>query len=213
MTTEVGAGAPGTVPPTAPSPSGTDPDTRDRILRAGMACVARYGRAKTTMQDVAAAAGLSRATLYRHFADRGALFQGIREFERERDLVLIGERAARTRTLPEAVAVIAEVLAATGTRYRMGEHLAAGDESLARFLALRLGRERERVASLVRPYVERAATAGELRRGVTAVEAEEWIALALVQAGSLTGLRGVDVHDPAAVGRWLARMTCSGVCA
>ena len=61
--------------------------------------------------------------------------------------------------------------------------------------------------------MERAAAAGELRAGVTAAEAEEWIALALVQAGSLTGLHAVDVHDPAAVGRWLARMTCAGVCA
>ena len=58
-----------------------------------MDCVTRYGRAKTTMQDVAVAAGLSRATLYRYFADRGALFNGIREFERERDLALITERA------------------------------------------------------------------------------------------------------------------------
>ena len=195
------------------APTATDPDTRDRILRAGMDCITRYGRAKTTMQDVAVAAGLSRATLYRHFADRGALFNGIRDLERERDRALITERAGRTRTLTEAVAVVAEVLAATGTRYRMGEHLAAGDESLARFLSLRLGRERERVAALVRPYVERAAAAGELRAGVTAAEAEEWIALALAQAGSLTGLHAVDVHDPPAIGRWLARMTCAGVCA
>jgi len=105
------------------------------------------------------------------------------------------------------------VLAATGARYRMGEHLAAGDEDLARYLALRLGRERERVASMVRPYVERAAAAGELHAGVTAAEAEEWIAVALAQAGSLTGLHSVDVHDPAALGRWLARMACAGVCA
>ncbi|WP_170861190.1 TetR/AcrR family transcriptional regulator [Trujillonella endophytica] len=205
---------PGTAQDTPPTDAvPTDADTRDRILRAGMECVTRFGRAKTTMQDVAAAAGLSRATLYRHFADRGALFNGIREFERERDLALITERAERTRTLAEAVAVVAEVLAATGTRYRMGEHLAAGDESLARFLALRLGRERERVAELIRPYVRRADAAGELRAGVSATEAEEWIALGVAQVGSLTGLRSVDVRDPAAVGRWLGRMTCAGVCA
>lgn len=191
--------------------AGTDAVTRERILRAGMECVTRYGRAKTTMQDVAVAAGLSRATLYRHFADRGALFNAIRESERQRDLAAISERAARTTTLRDAVAVVAEVLAATGIRYRQGEHLAAGDESLARFLGLRLGRERERVAALVRPYVERAAAAGELRRGIPAAEAEEWIALALTQAGSLTGLRSVDVRDPAALGRWLARLACDGL--
>ncbi|WP_029430115.1 TetR/AcrR family transcriptional regulator [Blastococcus sp. URHD0036] len=196
-----------------PAETAADPDTRDRILRAGMDCVTRYGRAKTTMQDVAVAAGLSRATLYRHFVDRGALFNAIRDFERRRDTATITERAGRTTTLRDAVAVVAEVLAATGIRYRQGEHLAAGDESLARFLALRSGRERERVAAMVRPYVERAAAGGELRSGVSAAAAEEWIALTLSQAGSLSGLRSVDVHDPAALGGWLARMACAGVCA
>ncbi|RBY84398.1 TetR/AcrR family transcriptional regulator [Blastococcus sp. TF02A-26] len=189
-----------------------DEATRDRILRAGMDCVTRYGRAKTTMRDVARAAGLSRATLYRHFVDRGALFHAIREFERRRDLAAITERAGRTTTLTDAVAVVAEVLAATGIRYRQGEHLAAGDEDLARYVALRLGRERERVAGMVRPYVRRAAAAGELRPGISETEAEEWLALSLAQAGSLTGVRSVDVRDPAAVGGWLARMACAGLC-
>src|SRR5437763_2557423 len=40
---------------------------RERILEAGYTCVARYGLAKTTVEDVARASGLSRATLYRYF--------------------------------------------------------------------------------------------------------------------------------------------------
>lgn len=36
-------------------------------MEAAYACVARYGLAKTTMEDVAREAGLSRATVYRHF--------------------------------------------------------------------------------------------------------------------------------------------------
>lgn len=41
--------------------------TRERVLAAAYACVARYGMAKTTMEDVAREASLSRATVYRHF--------------------------------------------------------------------------------------------------------------------------------------------------
>jgi AcrR family transcriptional regulator len=41
---------------------------RERILAATLACVGRYGLAKTTVEDVARQAGLSRATVYRHFA-------------------------------------------------------------------------------------------------------------------------------------------------
>lgn len=41
--------------------------TRERVLRAAYACVARLGMAKTTMEDIAREAALSRATLYRAF--------------------------------------------------------------------------------------------------------------------------------------------------
>ncbi|MGY1742051.1 MULTISPECIES: TetR/AcrR family transcriptional regulator [unclassified Blastococcus] len=188
-------------------------ETRDRILQAGMRCTAQYGRAKTTMRDVALAAGVSRATLYRYFADRGALFTGIRQYEHEHDRAEFDRLAAGARSLTDAVAALAEVLAGTSARYRVGAHLAAGDESLAGYMALRSGRERERAAALIRPFVVRAAEAGELRPGVGTEEAEEWIALAVVQATSLAPLRSVDADDPAAVGRWLARMACSGICA
>jgi AcrR family transcriptional regulator len=41
--------------------------TRQRILEATYACVARWGLAKTTVEDAAREAGLSRATVYRYF--------------------------------------------------------------------------------------------------------------------------------------------------
>jgi AcrR family transcriptional regulator len=41
--------------------------SRERLLEAAYVCVARYGLAKTTMEDVAREARLSRATLYRYF--------------------------------------------------------------------------------------------------------------------------------------------------
>ena len=40
---------------------------RDRILEATFTCVARYGLGKTTVEDVAREARLSRATVYRYF--------------------------------------------------------------------------------------------------------------------------------------------------
>src|SRR4051812_32833016 len=40
-------------------------ETRNRILEATYACVARYGLGKTTVEDVAREARLSRATVYR----------------------------------------------------------------------------------------------------------------------------------------------------
>ncbi len=42
-------------------------DARQRIVEAAYACVARRGVAKTTIEDVAREAGMSRATVYRAF--------------------------------------------------------------------------------------------------------------------------------------------------
>ena len=42
-------------------------DVRERLLQATYDCVARWGLAKTTVEDAARAAGVSRATVYRYF--------------------------------------------------------------------------------------------------------------------------------------------------
>lgn len=47
---------------------GAEREQRDRICRAALACVARWGLTKTTLEDVAREAGCGRATIYRTFA-------------------------------------------------------------------------------------------------------------------------------------------------
>jgi len=54
-------------PPTYRGPV-TD-DVRSRLLAATVACLGRYGIAKTTVDDAAREAGVARATVYRHFPD------------------------------------------------------------------------------------------------------------------------------------------------
>ena len=44
-----------------------DLTVQERILEAGYACVARYGLAKTTVEDAAREGRVSRATVYRYF--------------------------------------------------------------------------------------------------------------------------------------------------
>lgn len=52
-----------------------------RILAAAARCMTRWSVSKTTMADVAAEAGMSRATLYRQFATRDDLLAGLVEHE------------------------------------------------------------------------------------------------------------------------------------
>ena len=50
------------------------PDTRDQILESALELVGRGGLAALSMDELAAAAGVSRATLYRLFPGKSALF-------------------------------------------------------------------------------------------------------------------------------------------
>jgi AcrR family transcriptional regulator len=51
-----------------------EPTARQRILDAALDQVGRYGLARLSMDDLAATAGVSRATLYRLFPGKPALF-------------------------------------------------------------------------------------------------------------------------------------------
>ena len=52
-------------------------DARRRLLDAAEECFAHYGVAKTTVEDVAAKAKVSRATVYRYFDGRDDLLLGV----------------------------------------------------------------------------------------------------------------------------------------
>lgn len=73
----------------SPSPSASAPsrlpvlERRHRILDAAEACFARNGFHRTTMNDVAAEAGMSAGNLYRYFANKEAIVTGLTERDRE----------------------------------------------------------------------------------------------------------------------------------
>ena len=54
------------------------------MLDAAESCLQRFGVAKTTVEDVAQAAGLSRATVYRQFGSRDALLLAVAAREADR---------------------------------------------------------------------------------------------------------------------------------
>ena len=61
--------------------SSSSPQLADRVLDAALACVARVGVAKTTLDDVAKEAGCARATVYRCFPGRQALMRAVLDRE------------------------------------------------------------------------------------------------------------------------------------
>lgn len=95
--------------PSGPAAAPTASDgVEARAIAATLACVARHGLAKTTIDDIAREAGCSRATLYRYFDSKAVLVAATMRAEAERILGLVHAAARDTETLEDAVVAILE---------------------------------------------------------------------------------------------------------
>lgn len=182
-----------------------------QILDAGSAWLTRFGNEKTTIQDVAQASGISRATIYRYFPGRAQLLQAITDYDQARQLQEVRIRAAAAASMEEALAIAAEVLWVAALRFRTSEHLANRDRGLANYLVFRRADRSEWITELIRPYVQRAREAGELPSDVSLDDAIGWIVMTLSAIPMLPRSGILDVGDPPAIGRVLARRICRGL--
>ena len=80
--------------------------TRARLIEAARAQFEQHGYARTTLEQIARAAGLTRGAVYFHFADKAALFRAMRD---EVELPLVD------RIGPELLAAHDDDAIATGT--------------------------------------------------------------------------------------------------
>ncbi|WP_425840128.1 TetR/AcrR family transcriptional regulator [Streptomyces fractus] len=88
----------------SPAPSPDDGDRRTLVLESAMATFARFGYRKTSMEEVARAAHISRPGLYFLFSSKEDLFRAAVTRTLERDISAIERILADTdRPLPERV--------------------------------------------------------------------------------------------------------------
>lgn len=79
-------------------------DVRERLLQATYDCVARWGLAKTTVEDAARAAGVSRATVYRYFpGGRDELIGAVVGWEFARFFLRLYDEVHESETLEEVM--------------------------------------------------------------------------------------------------------------
>lgn len=168
---------------------------RQRLLEATLACVARYGLAKTTMEDVGREAGLSRATVYRYFP--GGKDQLLTE-------VLAWQVATFYGDLTRAVAGqrdFADVLIETllfAHRAIEGHALLQKvlDTEPERLLPM-LTTESDRLLALIKQFLLMAMQRAPLRAGLDGDAAADYLARMLL---SHIGSQGSwDLTDPAEV--------------
>jgi AcrR family transcriptional regulator len=81
---------------------------REQILAAATEAFARAGFAGTSLDDVAAEAGVSRVILYRHFASKADLYRAVLDRARQRLIAAIGEDHYTLASVNALVAAAAE---------------------------------------------------------------------------------------------------------
>ena len=79
-------------------------DVRERLLQATYDCVARWGLAKTTVEDAAREAGVSRATVYRYFpGGRDELISAVVGWEFARFFLRLYQEVSDAESLEEVM--------------------------------------------------------------------------------------------------------------
>lgn len=149
--------------------------TRDRILHATLACVGRLGMAKTTMEDIAREADLSRATLYRAFpGGRDEVLDAVVTWEVARFFARVSD-AIHPDELDEATVLEQGLLAARDAfdHHELLQRLLRDEaDQLVPSLLTVMPMVVQALADWYRPRLE-AAT---LRPGVDAAEAADLVA-------------------------------------
>ena len=186
-----------------------DLTVRERILEAGFACVARYGLAKTTVEDVARASGLSRATIYRYFpGGRDQLLRDVIAWETGR---FFGRLAEAVAGAPDFPSLLEEALLFAHRAVEEHEVLQKVLQTEPERLLPQLTVESERILVFIRrflvPYLERE----DLRPGVDPEQAADYVARMLL---SFIGNQGRwDLTDPSQVAELVRTELLAGVLA
>lgn len=168
---------------------------RERLLDAAEACF-RRGVTKTTVEDVAAAAHVSRATVYRYFPDRDALVLGVLLRDARRFL-------GRLQTVIDAEPSLEQAVV-RGVLYTVDA--VEADHNLARLFAPEVsgittaiaGASNalfELVTQFLHPLLDAARINGELRADVDAEQAAEWILRAVLSLLTVPGPNRRGAHE------------------
>jgi len=153
-------------------------EARGQILEAAETMFARYGLAKTTMDDIAREAGVSRPTVYRYFDDRDALIAALIEVRSRRLFVKARGYLRKRETFAEQVVDGLIYLVDRGRKDDIvrlivsPEHIDMATALLGSSgLAVRLTLE------MWQPIITAARERGEIREGITDEQICEWISL------------------------------------
>ena len=165
-------------------------------MEGALRCIGRYGMAKTTVDDVARASGVSRATIYRYFpGGRDQVVADVVAWEVGNFFARLGAAVVGSRDL---ASLVEEGL--RFARRAVAEHevlqrvLTSEPHRLLPVLTVSSDRILPLVAGFLVPYLERERSAGRLRPGVEVERAADFLARMLLSW--ISAPAAWDLDDP-----------------
>jgi AcrR family transcriptional regulator len=188
-----------------------DPALRERLLEAAYECVARYGIAKTTVEDVVKQSGVSRATVYRAFpGGKDELLRAAVGWEMGR---FFGRLAEAVAGAPDFASLVESGLsfahAAVHQHEVLQKVLVTEPERLLPLLTTEQEAPLAFITAFLLPYLERDQRAGRVLAGVDLAESADFVARMIL---SLVGSHGDwDLDDPVQVRELVRTQLLAGV--
>ena len=177
-------------------------DRKQAILTAAAPVFARLGRDGATTKDIAKAAGVSEALLYKHFSGKEALYEALESHCVEARAVgtrLFDEATPSTTTLVKGVAVLVQaVFAGIGAQQshedtkRLVTASLLGDGRLAKAF---LDRHVKPWIGVFEKSLQAAQSAGDIEEGIRVGKAEIWFVHHLAHTLHLVSLPEGELVD------------------
>jgi AcrR family transcriptional regulator len=162
--------------------AGQDPVKRQQITEAAKRCFLELGFEATSMNDITAAAGVSKGTIYVYFADKEDLFTSLCKAEREQLMDFAQSELDASTTVTEALNRLGVALATRLTSDRVikaQRMVLAVVERLPKLAASFFGPEPFSGPAVLKGYLEKKVATGELVVEDTELAARQLIDLVM----------------------------------
>lgn len=186
-------------------------DRQDQILEAANQCFTQLGIHRTSVQDVARMANVSRGTVYRYFEDRNVLIEAAIEFGAQKFYQQVAAAMSKKTTLAEKLGAMAETHAVILLDHRTRNRLMADDSELMRHMISDGDSAVRRTTEFLVPYVREAQKRGEVGSGIDVTAASEWLARIIYSFSTVNQAQTFDMSKPETVRKYVEKFAVNGL--